>query len=71
MWLRLVAPSVGKAAAGGRERTVAAPLGAQRKSALFFTGDCHAAQGQGELCGVALEVSEDAAAHIRVERSLR
>ncbi len=24
---------------------------------LFFTGDCHVAQGQGELCGVALEVS--------------
>jgi amidase len=25
--------------------------------ALFYTGDCHVAQGQGELCGVALEVS--------------
>jgi acetamidase/formamidase len=25
--------------------------------ALFFTGDCHAAQGQGELCGVALEIA--------------
>ena len=25
--------------------------------ALFYVGDCHAAQGQGELCGVALEVS--------------
>jgi len=25
--------------------------------ALLFTGDCHAAQGDGELCGVALEVS--------------
>lgn len=25
--------------------------------ALFFTGDAHAAQGQGELCGVALEIS--------------
>ena len=24
---------------------------------LFFTGDCHAGQGQGELCGVALEIS--------------
>ncbi len=24
--------------------------------ALFFTGDAHAAQGQGELCGVALEI---------------
>jgi len=23
----------------------------------FFTGDCHVAQGQGELCGVALEVT--------------
>jgi acetamidase/formamidase len=25
--------------------------------ALFFTGDCHAGQGQGELCGVALEIT--------------
>lgn len=25
--------------------------------ALFFTGDAHAAQGQGELCGVALEIA--------------
>jgi amidase len=25
--------------------------------AYFFTGDCHAAQGQGELCGSALEIS--------------
>jgi acetamidase/formamidase len=25
--------------------------------ALFYTGDCHAAQGQGELCGVALEIA--------------
>ncbi len=25
--------------------------------ALFYTGDVHAAQGQGELCGVALEIS--------------
>lgn len=25
--------------------------------ALFFTGDCHANQGDGELCGVALEVT--------------
>ena len=25
--------------------------------ALFYTGDCHVAQGQGELCGVALEVT--------------
>lgn len=24
---------------------------------LFFTGDCHAGQGQGELCGVALEIT--------------
>ncbi|MBC8466584.1 MAG: acetamidase/formamidase family protein [Deltaproteobacteria bacterium] len=24
--------------------------------ALFFTGDCHGHQGQGELCGVALEI---------------
>jgi len=25
--------------------------------ALFYTGDCHARQGQGELCGVALEIT--------------
>lgn len=25
--------------------------------ALFYTGDCHAHQGQGELCGVALEIT--------------
>ena len=25
--------------------------------ALFYTGDAHAAQGQGELCGVALEIA--------------
>jgi amidase len=25
--------------------------------AYFFTGDCHAGQGQGELCGVALEIT--------------
>lgn len=24
---------------------------------LFYTGDCHARQGQGELCGVALEIT--------------
>ncbi|MBS4206520.1 acetamidase/formamidase family protein [Bacillus sp. FJAT-50079] len=27
------------------------------EGAHFFTGDCHAAQGEGELCGVALEIS--------------
>jgi amidase len=27
------------------------------KGALFYTGDCHACQGQGELCGVALEIT--------------
>jgi amidase len=26
-------------------------------AAYFFTGDCHAAQGEGEACGVALEIS--------------
>jgi len=25
--------------------------------ALIYTGDCHARQGQGELCGVALEIT--------------
>jgi acetamidase/formamidase len=28
--------------------------------AYFFTGDCHAGQGEGELCGVALEISAKA-----------
>jgi amidase len=27
-----------------------------KEGALFFVGDCHANQGQGELCGVALEI---------------
>lgn len=27
------------------------------EGAYFFTGDCHAKQGQGELCGVALELA--------------
>lgn len=27
------------------------------KGALFYLGDCHAAQGQGELCGVACEIT--------------
>jgi len=30
------------------------------KGALFYIGDCHAAQGQGELCGVALEITAKA-----------
>ncbi len=32
-------------------------LPVQHPGALFYVGDCHAAQGQGELCGVALEIS--------------
>lgn len=32
-------------------------LPVRRPGGLFFTGDCHAGQGQGELCGVALEIS--------------
>jgi amidase len=32
-------------------------LPVQHPGALFYTGDCHAAQGQGELCGVALEIA--------------
>jgi acetamidase/formamidase len=27
------------------------------EGALFYTGDCHARQGQGELCGVGLEIT--------------
>jgi amidase len=29
------------------------------EGALFYTGDCHARQGQGELCGVALEITAE------------
>lgn len=32
-------------------------LPVKTKGAYFFTGDCHAGQGDGELCGVALEIS--------------
>jgi acetamidase/formamidase len=32
-------------------------LPVQHPGALFYIGDCHGAQGQGELCGVALEIS--------------
>ncbi len=27
-----------------------------KEGALFYVGDCHANQGQGEVCGVALEI---------------
>ena len=30
------------------------------EGALFYTGDTHARQGQGELCGVALEITSKA-----------
>ncbi|CEP67488.1 Acetamidase/Formamidase [Moorella glycerini] len=30
------------------------------KGALFYMGDCHAAQGEGELCGVACEITAKA-----------
>ena len=30
------------------------------EGALFYIGDCHAAQGQGELCGVACEITAKA-----------
>src|ERR671916_3193066 len=29
------------------------------EGALFYTGDCHARQGQGELCGVGLEIKAE------------
>ena len=32
-------------------------LPVRNRGALFYTGDCHARQGQGELCGVALEIT--------------
>lgn len=32
-------------------------LPVRNDGALFYIGDCHAAQGQGELCGVACEIS--------------
>lgn len=35
-------------------------LPVRTEGAYFFTGDCHAGQGDGELCGVALEISAKA-----------
>ena len=39
--------------------------------ALFYIGDCHAAQGQGELCGVALEISAKATVSFDVIKGKR
>lgn len=39
--------------------------------AYFFTGDCHAKQGQGELCGVALEISAKVALRFEVIKNKR
>lgn len=41
--------------------------------ALFFTGDCHAGQGEGELCGVALEITAKVTARFELikQRPLR
>ena len=32
------------------------PAGAARRARCLYLGDCHAVQGDGELCGVALEI---------------
>ena len=37
--------------------------------AYFFTGDCHAAQGEGEACGVALEISGKVRLHFELKKS--
>lgn len=36
----------------------------QRKNAHFFVGDCHGRQGDGELCGVAVEIPATVVLHI-------
>jgi acetamidase/formamidase len=36
--------------------------------AYFFTGDCHAAQGEGELCGTALEISARVKLKFEIEK---
>jgi acetamidase/formamidase len=36
----------------------------QRKDAHFFVGDCHGRQGDGELCGVAVEIPATVVLHI-------
>lgn len=37
--------------------------------AYFFTGDCHAAQGEGEACGVALEISGKAVVRFELRKN--
>jgi len=37
--------------------------------AYFFTGDCHAAQGEGEACGVALEISGKVTVTFELEKN--
>jgi amidase len=39
------------------------------EGALFYTGDAHAAQGDGELCGVACEVTARARVRFGIERN--
>ena len=39
------------------------------EGAYFFTGDCHAAQGEGEACGVALEISGKVRLHFELKKS--
>ena len=36
------------------------------EGALSYTGDCHVRQGQGELCGVALEITSKATVVLEV-----
>lgn len=40
------------------------------EGAYFFTGDCHAKQGQGELCGVALEIAAKVTLKFRVIKGM-
>jgi acetamidase/formamidase len=39
------------------------------EGAYFFTGDCHAAQGEGEACGVALEISGKVRLHFELKKA--
>ncbi len=39
------------------------------EGALFYTGDCHARQGQGELCGVALEITSKVTVSFEIIKS--
>jgi len=41
------------------------------EGAYFFTGDCHARQGDGELCGTAVEVSAKITLSLDINRKMK